>query len=112
MKSNRFQDNIEVQAIESTTVTPLFENLSPGVRTYTLCDWDDIGIEAQAITGSSIDIMGAFENQTIYAPGLAPYIPLIFVAIRDFNPDDRERQIEEKGGGVRVLAFRTGELII
>lgn len=65
-------DNIEVQAIESTTVTPLFDRVSPGVRSYTLCDWEDIGLEAHAIHGSSVDIMGGFENQTIYAPGIAP----------------------------------------
>lgn len=77
-----------------------------------MCDWEDIGLEAHAIHGSSIDIMRGFENQTLYAPGIAPIVPEIFVAIRDFNPDDRERPIDEKRGGVRILAFRTGELIV
>jgi len=30
--------------------------------------------------------------------------------IRDFNPEDRERSLDEQG--IRLLAFRTGELIL
>lgn len=35
------------------------------------------------------------------------------MAIRDFNPDDREVTTEGKPrGAVRVLSFRTGELVL
>lgn len=59
--------------------------------------------------------MGGFDgHQTIYAAGLTPILHELFVAILDFNPDDRERPLDEKkgGAGVRILAYRTGELII
>jgi hypothetical protein len=90
----------------------LFEKIAPGIRSYTLCDWEDLGLEGHEIHASSMDIMGGFENQTIYTPGIVPILPELYVAIKDFNPDDRERSLDEKKGGVRILAYRAGELIL
>lgn len=105
---------MEVKLIESLTVQPMFEKYGPGVRTYILCDWEDLGVEGTGIT-SSVDLMKGFDgHSTIYASGLAPIVPELYVAILDFNPDDRERPLDEKkgGGGVRILAYRTGELLL
>jgi hypothetical protein len=37
-------------------------------------------------------------------------LPDIFVATKDFNPEDRERPLDKNG--LRVLGYRAGELIL
>ena len=38
-------DSVNVYAIESTTVNPQYDIYPPGNRTYTLNDWDEVGME-------------------------------------------------------------------
>ena len=45
----------------------------------------------------------------MHAPGFVPIQSDLYLAIRDFNPEDREKPIDR---GVRFLAFRAGELVL
>lgn len=112
---DRLHDNVEVQAIESTTVIPQFEKFAPGLRAYTLFDWDDLGLDAKGINSAGLDIMGdvgGFDSQPIYPRGIVPVLHELYLAIQDFNPDDKERSHEDKNGGVKILSYRTGELVL
>ena len=42
-------ENIEVQAIESTTVEPVVKDIGAGTRTYTLLDWEDLAIDLKSV---------------------------------------------------------------
>jgi hypothetical protein len=49
LKENYYLENIEVQAIEGTTVQPYFKLIAPGSRVYMLTDWEDLGIDLKSI---------------------------------------------------------------
>lgn len=57
---NYGDENIEVQAIESTTVEPQIKDFGAGIRNYTLNDWEDIGLDLKSvkddITANILDI--------------------------------------------------------
>ena len=42
-------ENIEVQAIESTTVEPLVKEFGAGTRIYTLHDFDDLALDLKSV---------------------------------------------------------------
>jgi len=35
------------------------------------------------------------EEVSIHSPGVVPILPKIYVGIKDFNPEDREKCLEE-----------------
>ncbi len=39
-----------------------------------------------------------------------PILPDLYLAIKDYNAEDKERAFEEKGP--KILAYRTGELVL
>ena len=49
LKDNYYLENIEVQAIEGTTVEPNIEDIAEGNRYYTLNDWEHLGIDLNSI---------------------------------------------------------------
>ena len=113
---NYGDENIEVQAIESTTVEPQIKDFGVGFRNYTLNDWEDICLDLKSakddITANILDIQFTdMEKLSVYSPGEVQPLGEIFVAIKDFNPEDREKPLESTGG-VRVLGYRAGELIL
>lgn len=97
---NKGVENIEVKAIESTTVEPLTSDFSLGKRTYTLNDWEDIGIDLKSVkedmTENILDIeLTDMEKLSSYKPSSSVAVsPDIFVAIKDFNPEDREKPLD------------------
>lgn len=101
LKENYYLENIEVQAIEATTVIPNFTPIAPGNRHYTLTDWESMGMdlnsikEEKATNNNQFEFMDPEEEISIYSPGVVPILPQIYVGIKDFNPEDRERCLEE-----------------
>lgn len=119
LKENYYLENIEVQAIEGTTVQPYFKLIAPGSRVYMLTDWEDLGIDLKSIQEEDDGNNDQFqfmetEQLTVLSPGLVPVLPQIFVGIKDFNPEDREKSLGDLNSGqnLRILAFRAGELIL
>ena len=49
LMDGRKVDKVEVLAIESTTVVPLFDKYAPGIRGYTINDWDELGLDLQQL---------------------------------------------------------------
>ena len=70
---------------------PLYEKCSPGIRGYTLSDWEELGLDIRTIKSlDTFDALGA-EMATSHAMGIAPILNELYIAVRDFNPEDRER---------------------
>ncbi len=42
-------ENIEVKAIESTTVEPMIKDFGAGNRTYAMNDWEDLGLDFKSV---------------------------------------------------------------
>ena len=79
-------------------------------------DWEDIGLDLKSVkddfAANILDIQFTdMEKLSAYLPGEVQPIGEIFVAIKDFNPEDRERPLDSTGC-VRVLGYRAGELIL
>ncbi|CDW81031.1 UNKNOWN [Stylonychia lemnae] len=94
------QDEIkDILAVESTNVKPQFNLYPYGYRSYCLKDWNEYGYMDQNLFIQSVMI----EN------GEAPIIPELYLAIKDFNPEDQEPLIANEG--VKLLNFRAGEIV-
>lgn len=50
------------------------------------------------------------EQLSTLSPGVVPVLPQLYVGIKDFNPEDREKPID--GRNLRILAYRAGEIIL
>jgi hypothetical protein len=100
----------DVYAIESTTVKPKYEIYPPGNRAYTLTDWEDVGIDISSIGQQSQSELMNFGSYQVHKPGEAPIIHDIYLATKDFNPDDKEPLLTNEY--VKILSFRAGELIL
>jgi hypothetical protein len=49
-------------------------------------------------------------TDSIYLPGEAPVLPELYLAIKDFNPDDTEPTLTKEH--VNIMSFKIGEIII
>eukprot|EP00347_Sterkiella_histriomuscorum_P007593 403348324 len=94
------QDIAEVFAIESTNVRPLFDQYPLGYRSYLLKDWNEIGVHNhnQFLTSSSALPLGN-----------VPIVNELYLAVKDFNPEDTEPLITQEG--IKLLNFRSGEIL-
>ena len=102
-------DRVEVFAIESTTVKPIFEVYPPGIRSYKLENWDSLGND-DSHTDTNIDLLNIDEeDQYCLKPGEVPILEEIYLALRDFNPRDNEPPLNEDQ--VILISFQVGELI-
>jgi hypothetical protein len=81
---------------------------------YTLNDWEDVALDLNSVKEDTKNIMEFhftdIDNLTSLQPGEVRVLHDIFVAIKDFNPEDREKTLDENG--VKVLGYRAGELIL
>ena len=82
-------DRVEVFAVESTTVKPTFEIYPPGIRVYTLSEFNSLGQEEYQLESNidllTLDIMGQG-----HLPGEIPVLSEMFLACKNFNPDENE----------------------
>ena len=44
--------------------------------------------------------------------GKVPALNCLYVAIKDFNPEDKEVATDTKHPAIKILSFRTGELVL
>ena len=94
----------------------MIKEFGTGSRTYYLNDWEDIGLDIHSVKNeigeNILDIqLTDMENLSVFSPGEPQPLGDIFVAIKDFNPEDREKPLES-AGNVRILGYRAGELIL
>lgn len=88
-------DSAEVRSVESTTVSPQFSLYPPGNRLYKLQDWDDLGFMS-AGTSKNEDLFNLENKSSILKSGEVPILPVLYIAIRDFNPDSKEQAIGDR----------------
>jgi hypothetical protein len=93
----------------------MIKDFGAGNRTYPINDWEDLGIDPKSVKDNVDNILDIqltdMEKLSSFSPNPStPVLSDIFVAIKDFNPEDREKPFDISG--VRPLAHRAGELIL
>lgn len=109
----RSDDNVTVQAIESTTLKPQFEIYPKGNRQYTLKDWDDLGSDDSRLvlnTNPDDDDLRLDSSGKVLMAGEVPIQKELYLAIKDFNWEDKEPRLTKDE--IRLLSFRRGEILI
>ena len=94
----------------------MHKDIGQGNRTYTLHDFESLALDIKSVkedSGDNILDIQFTDNEkvSVYSPGNVDVLTDIFVATKDFNPEDREKPLEQSGG-VRALGYRAGELIL
>ena len=75
-----------------------------------MVDFDELGIDLKELNKSGQEISDFDSHSHTLVPGPVPIMHEIYYAIRDFNPEDKEKSQDDKG--FKILAYRTGELIL
>lgn len=100
-----------MHSLESATVTPKFEVYPPGNRSYSLKDWEEVGSDSSShlLNMNSYDLM-QLGAEKVYPSGEIPVVNQIYLAIKDFNPNDIDPTLTKEH--VNLLSFKTGELLL
>lgn len=76
-------------------------------------DWDDLGSDESNLmlnTNPDDDDLRMDSTGKLLPPGEVPIAKELYVAIKDFNPDDNEPRLTKDE--IKLLSFRIGEILI